>query len=294
MMKKSSKYLATLLLAVTLVAFRSDSTYENEIKAWHQKRVEALKTENGWLNLAGLFWLEEGENTIGGDTKNTIIFPPDRSDAFLGKIIVKDGKITFQAKEGAEVHFQNKPVTTIDLLPPGKPVVLEHKTLRWFIIQRGDKFAIRLRDLESPYLTGFKGIETFPINPDWRIQARFIPYTQKKVSITDITGRTYEQDSPGKLVFTVDGKEVSLDAVGTRERLHFIFADQSNKHETYGGGRFLDAEGPDADGNVWLDFNKATNPPCAFTPYATCPTPPKENRLSVAILAGEKRYNDLH
>ncbi|QIP16999.1 DUF1684 domain-containing protein [Spirosoma aureum] len=290
-MKKQMNWL--LLLPLLLLAFTIDSSYEEEIKLWHAKRVEDLKKEEGWLNLAGLFWLNEGENTFGGSDKNIIVFPADHSDAQLGKIILKKGKVTLETTPGSQIFEGDKPVTSLDIFPyTGKPIVLKHKSLRWFVIQRGDKYAIRLRDLESPYLKEFKGIDTYPISTDWRVKAKFVPTPGKKIAITDITGRVSDQESPGRLLFTVNGKEYSLDATGTTSRLHFVFADQTNKHDTYGGGRFLDAPGPDADGYTYLDFNKATNPPCAFTPYATCPTPPKENKLTVAIAAGEKRYGD--
>lgn len=290
-MKKQTIWM--LLLPLLLLAFTTDLSYEEEIRQWHQKREEDLKKEEGWLNLAGLFWLNEGVNTFGGSDKNRIVFPADHSDPKLGKIILKNGTVSVETTTGAQILEGDRPITKLDIFPyTGKPIVLKHKSLRWFVIQRGDKYAIRLRDLESPYLKEFKGIDTYPISTDWRIKARFEPTPGKKISITDITGRVSDQESPGRLHFTVNGKDYSLDATGTTSRLHFVFADQTNKHDTYGGGRFLDAPGPDADGYTYLDFNKATNPPCAFTPYATCPTPPKDNKLAVAISAGEKRYGD--
>ncbi|QDK81089.1 DUF1684 domain-containing protein [Spirosoma sp. KCTC 42546] len=290
-MKKQTNWL--FLAPLLLLAFTADLPYEEEIKQWHQKREEDLKKEEGWLNLAGLFWLKEGDNTFGGSDRNSIVFPSDHSDARLGKISLKNGKVTLETVAGAQIFEGDKPVTTLDIFPyTGKPIVLKHKSLRWFVIQRGDKYAIRLRDLESPSVKEFKGIDTYPISTGWRLKAKFIPTPGKKIAITDITGRTSDQDSPGRLLFTVNGKEYGLDATGNLNHLHFVFADLSNKHDTYGGGRFLDAPGPDADGYTYLDFNKATNPPCAFTPYATCPTPPKDNKLAVAITAGEKRYGD--
>jgi len=283
----------TLVLPLTLLAFTIDTSYEEEIKQWHQRREADLKKEEGWLNLAGLFWLNEGENTFGGSDKNAIVFPAEHSDANLGKIILKNGTVTVETLPGAPVFAGDAPVQKLQIFPyTDKPTVLRHQSLRWFVIQRGDKYAIRLRDLESPALTEFKGIDTYPINPDWRVKAKFVPTPGKKIAITDITGRVSDQDSPGKLVFLVNGKEQSLEATGDLTHLHFVFADQTNKHDTYGGGRFLDAPGPNKDGVTYLDFNKATNPPCAFTPYATCPTPPKANKLAVAITAGEKRYGD--
>lgn len=290
-MKKQAIW--AMVLPLALLAFTTDLPYEEEIKQWHQKREADLKKEEGWLNLAGLFWLNEGENTFGSSEQNTIVFPADHSDATLGKFILKNETVSVEIAPGAQVYAGDVPIRTLQLFPyTDKTAVLKHKSLRWFVIQRGDKFAIRLRDLESPALTGFKGIDLYPTNPAWRVKAKFVPTPGKKIAITDITGRTSDQDSPGKLVFSVNGREQSLESTGTLTHLHFVFADQTNKHDTYGGGRFLDAPGPDADGYTYLDFNKATNPPCAFTPYATCPTPPKANKLAIAIPAGEKRYGD--
>lgn len=266
-----------------------DSAYEASIKEWHKKRVEDLKAEDGWLNLEGLFWLQEGENTIGGSTQNSIVFPSVHSDNFLGKVFLKEGKVTFMATHNATITQKGEPVSEVELFPYNeKPVVLSHQSLRWFIIQRGDKYAIRLRDLEGEGIRNFKGIETFPINKKWRVKARFVPTEGKKLKITDITGQTYEQDSPGKFTFSVQGREYSLEASGTKSNLYIVFGDATNKYETYGGGRFLDVEIPDNKEIIYLDFNKAYNPPCVFTPYATCPIPTKENTLSLAIRAGEK------
>jgi uncharacterized protein len=290
---KQTTIILSLLLLVFAFAFEEDNNYETEIKNWHLKRAENLKKEDGWLNLAGLIWLQEGENTIGGDASNSIIFPSNHSDAKLGKVILKDGKVSFVTAEKATVFLGEEAVKQAGLFPySNKPVVLKHQSLRWFIIQRGEKFAIRLRDLESPYLKEFKGIETFPIDKNWRIKAKFVPTVGKKIKITDITGRTYEQESPGKLVFNINGKEYSLESTSSGNDLSLVFGDLSNKHESYGGGRFLEVPAPDAEGITYIDFNKAYNPPCAFTPYATCPLPTPENKLSVAIPAGEKRYGN--
>jgi len=285
-----------LIVIVSLFLFQSftaETPYEVSIRNWQRKRIDGLKAEEGWLNLVGLFWLEEGENTLGSDQKNTIIFPADRSDAFLGKVRLKSGIVSFIANKHVVVQLGMETVTNLDIFPyKDKPIVLSHQSLRWFVIKRGDKYAIRLRDLESPTLKDFKGIETFPISQNWKVKTTFVPTIGKKLRILDITGRAFEEDSPGKLVFTIDGKQYSLEATGTKDNLSFLFGDATNKHDTYGGGRFLDAEKPDAKGNIYLDFNKAYNPPCAFTPYATCPLPTKENKLTVAINAGEKYHGN--
>lgn len=291
-MKKHLRLPVILILGIILFAFKADESYEKEIKDWHKKRIESLKAEDGWLNIAGLLWLEEGENTFGGDSKNDIVFPRDKSNAALGKFIVKDGTVTLIANQNAEIFQNDQPVAKLEIFPSEKPVILKHQSLRWFIIKRGDKYAVRLRDLESQQLKDFKGINTYPIQPDWNIRAKFEPSAGKKIAITDITGRTADQDSPGTLVFNIKGKEYRLDAVDSEESLFIIFSDETNKKETYGSGRFLYASPPDSDGYTQLDFNKAINPPCAFTPYATCPLPPKQNKLAVAITAGEKRYGE--
>lgn len=285
----------TILLSVVLFSFitvSDDADYEKEIKTWHQNRIEGLKKENGWLNLAGLFWLEEGRNSFGGNVENKIIFPKDRSKAFLGDIILLNGEVFVETKADAEVFNEHEKVEKLKLFPTEKSIVLKHNSLRWFVIKRGDRYAIRLRDLESPFLKEFHGIETFKIDPKWKLKAKFIPTEGKKIAILDVTGQTSQQDSPGFLAFTIGGKEYKLDALKEGEEFFIIFGDKTNKKETYGAGRFVYAAKPDAEGYTFLDFNKAYNPPCAFTPYATCPLPPKQNLLPIEIKVGEKNYGN--
>jgi hypothetical protein len=294
-MKKNQTQFSILFLFVSIVLFSfssetDDSDYEKEIKSWHKNRVEGLKNENGWLNLAGLFWLEEGRNSFGGNTENKIIFPKDRSKAFLGDIILSKGEVFVETKADAEVFNENEKIEKLKLFPNDKSIILKHNSLRWFVIKRGERFAIRLRDLESPFLKEFHGIESFKIDPKWKLKAKFIPTEGKKIAILDITGQISQQGSPGVLVFTISGKEYKLDALAEGEEFFIIFGDKTNKKETYGAGRFVYAAKPDANGFTYLDFNKAYNPPCAFTPYATCPLPPKQNLLPIEIKAGEKNY----
>lgn len=290
-----TKYYFFSLIAFALCSFVSktdDSDYEKEIREWHKNRIEGLKKENGWLNLAGLFWLEEGKNTFGADRSNKIVFPENRSKKLLGDIILRNNEVFIETKADAEIFADDKAVSTLKIYPSEKPIVLKHGSLRWFVIKRGNKYAIRLRDLESPFLKEFHGIETFPIDKKWKIKAKFVATEGKKIPILDVTGQTNLQDSPGKLVFTIDGQEFSLDALAEGDEFFIIFGDKTNKKETYGAGRFLYASKPDAEGFTYLDFNKAYNPPCAFTPYATCPLPPKQNLLATEIKAGEKNYGN--
>ncbi len=296
-MKKNQPQFSILGIIISIMLFSfdtkiDDSDYEKEIKVWHQKRIEELKKEDGWLNLAGLFWLEEGRNSFGGNTENKIIFPKDRSKAFLGDIILSKGEVFIETRNDVEVFEENRKVEKLKLFPAEKPIVLKHNSLRWFVIKRGERYAIRLRDLESPFLKEFHGIETFNIDSKWKLKAKFVPTEGKKIAILDVTGQTSQQDSPGYLVFTLGKKEYKLDALVEGEELFIIFGDKTNKKETYGAGRFVYTAKPDTEGYTYLDFNKAYNPPCAFTPYATCPLPPKQNLLPINVKAGEKNYGN--
>ncbi|MDP1815533.1 MAG: DUF1684 domain-containing protein [Leadbetterella sp.] len=281
-------FLALLTFSSSGVAQTPD--YLQEINDWHKQREENLKKENGWLNLAGLFWLNEGRNTIGSDTKNDHLFPGDKCPDFLGEIFLRNGEVEFSVLNGHEVFIEGVKIQKVKIFPSEKPIILQYGSLKWLVIKRGEKFAIRLRDLKSPFLEEFTHIEHFKIDPKWNFTAKFVKTDNKKISILDITGQTSQQDSPGKLVFRIGKKEYSLDVLAEGDQFFVIFGDKTNKISTYGGGRYIYTQLPDAAGNVKIDFNKAYNPPCAFTPFATCPLPPKQNLLNVKIDAGEKNY----
>ncbi len=173
--------------------------------------------------------------------------------------------------------------------------VLKHRTLSWFVIERGSRLAIRLRDLDNPALANFKGIEMYPIDSKWNVKAQLKPYEPPKtISVPTVLGTIREQPSPGRLEFKIDDHRYSLDAISEESdgRLFIIFADKTTGGETYGGGRFLYADKLDGEEQTYsLDFNKAYNPPCAFSAFSTCPLPPDQNKLPVAITAGEKKYD---
>lgn len=267
-----------LLFLVFLSGFRSDTNYSLEIEAFRKARIESLKSENGWLNLAGLFWLKEGVNTLGGSEKNDFVFPADHSDEFLGQLLLKNGQVFYQTVSDAMLVYRD------DIKAP----VISHRSLRWFIIKRGDKYAVRLRDLEGEYVRAFRGIDCFPTDEKYRIVADFIPTKGKMMTIIDVTGRSYQLESPGMLRFTIGKKSYQLETSQEGDNLFIVFGDLTNKKQTYGAGRFIDTALPDAKGKVVIDFNKAYNPPCAFTPFATCPLPTPANKLAVEIRAGEQ------
>ena len=264
--------------------------YPKEINRWKEKRLARLKSENGWLNLAGLFWLEEGINTIGSDSSNSIIYP-DKAPPHLGKYLLESGQVRFIPEPGMEVLLEGKPIEEleIDTDKTGKPTLLESGSLAWFIIERGDQFGIRLRDYEHPAINQLTHIETFPADPAWKIEAVFEEYEEpRELLIPTIIGTVEKNMCPGILRFNVEGVEQEFYPVAAGKKLFVIFADETSALETYGGGRFLYLDRPDKRGLVTIDFNKAFNPPCAFTDYATCPLPPRENFLTVRIEAGEK------
>ncbi|MEI9921339.1 MAG: DUF1684 domain-containing protein [Bacteroidota bacterium] len=272
------------------------AAYEAEINAWHAKRIEDVKAPDGWLNLAGLYWLEPGPNTFGSDEKNTIVFPRGKIAERAGYFFVHDNSVTIHVNKDVSITSSGKQVTeqVIFHVDSANTTKLESGSLQWNIIKRDNKLGIRLRDFESEIQKTFKGIERYPVDPDYRVTARLEKSDSiHTINITNILGQTTSQLSPGTLVFTLKGTEYRLDVLeGNKEEFFVIFADSTSGRETYGGGRFLYVKKPAADGLTFVDFNKAYNPPCVFTPYATCPLPPKQNELRVKILAGEKNYGD--
>jgi hypothetical protein len=273
--------------------------YLQEIETWRRERDEGLRNPDGWLTLFGLFWLEEGENRFGSAPDNQIVFPAGRAPARAGTLRLAGGKVTLEAAPEAGITHEGKPVTTLALASDaaeGGATVLELGALRFHVIDRGGRLGVRARDRESPALAAFRGVESFPLAPAWRVEARFEPYDPPKpVPVPNILGTVEETPSPGAVVFDRDGKTYRIDALpGSPEGdLFLIFGDRTNGAETYGGGRFL-VTPPPAGGKVVVDFNKAYNPPCVFTAYATCPLPPRQNKLDLAVAAGEKMYGEAH
>ena len=270
----------------------ADPAYLNEIEQWHAKRIENLKKENSWLNLVGLFWLKPGVNKFGSAEGNDIVFPEKAPD-YIGTFTLKDSVVTIKVLPDVKVFFNNLEVREMvmqnDLT--GNQTTLSHDSFKWFIIKRGDRYGVRLRDLDAPLLKEFKGIERFPVNKDWQIEAAFVSYNPpKKIMVPNILGDSDEEVVTGKLVFKIENKEFRLDPIDSGDRLFLIFGDETNGESTYGAGRFLYTDKQDSTGKVIIDFNKAYNPPCVFTKYATCPLPPEQNRLEIKITAGEKLF----
>lgn len=269
-----------------------------EVEAWRAERDAALRRPDGWLSLAGLFWLNEGDNTAGSMPTSDLVFPAERAPLELGVFHRRGNVVSFRPRAGAEVTIDGEPVSGETVLVPdteGSPTVLEHGSLRFYAIIRGDQVGVRLKDAASPVLARFEGMDYFPVDAAWRVVARFEPYDPPKIlRVPNIIGSVEELPSPGAAVFTVDGREVRLEPTREGDELFFVFGDATNGRETYGGGRFLYTDLPAPDGTLVLDFNRAYNPPCVFTPYATCPLPTRENKLPIPIRAGERAYEGAH
>lgn len=269
--------------------------YVKEIQEWHKKRIASLTRQDGWLSLTGLYWLKNGENKFGSDTSNDIVFPTGKAPDYIGFFTLKNDQVSINIKSDISVLYQGQPIQSLKLKSDaeGEPSVLSLGSLKWFIIKRGDQFAVRLRDSENSTLKNFKGIETFPVDTTWCVKAKFEPYDiPKEIPIPTVLGTTTIEKCPGTLVFSIHDQIYRLDPLADdlNQPLFLIFADQTNGDKTYGGGRFLIVDKPDKNGLTLIDFNKAYNPPCAFTKYATCPLPPSQNRLPIYITAGEKKY----
>ena len=272
--------------------------YQQEMDQWHQKRIDELKSETGWLNLAGLFWLKEGINTFGSDKSNDLVFPEGKIAPKAGFFLVKNGVVQMNVIGDVKVMNDSVKVKGEIIFHPdsAKNATLTHVSLQWFVIKRDDQVGIRLRDLQSKGVEEFSGIERYEVDPAWRVEATLEGSpTPKKISITNVLGQTIDQVSPGTLVFELDGQAFTLDALESgNDELFIIFGYPTNVKETYPSGRYLYAKIPDANGKTIVDFNQSINPPCAFTPFATCPLPPPQNVLPIAIRSGEKNYKGAH
>jgi len=276
---------------------KASPAYLAEINDWHAERVSRLTSKTGWLSLSGLFWLREGENTFGSHPENRIQFPKGRAPEYIGTFFLNEGLVLAKIKKGVQVLYRDSLISEIEMKADisGNPTILSLDSLSWFIIKRGEQTGVRLRDKENRRLSAFSGIDRFPVDSTWRVTARFEPYDPPKViDVPNIIGSVNQSTSPGALVFEIGEKTCRLDALAEPgdKKMFLIFADQTNGIDTYGAGRFLSVDMPDKEGYTLIDFNKAYNPPCAFTPYATCPLPPAQNILPVEVTAGEKNYGE--
>ncbi len=295
----------TFLLAAAVVTCESapagpasmepDAAYRSGYEKWKSELVDDLK--KNWVPLAGLFWLKPGDNSFGSDPSNKVAFPAGTAPAHAGVFTLQGDSVTMKLEPGVKATVDDKPVTTVALESDasGKATLVAMGNLRFKVIKRGDRLGIRLKDLDSPAVRNFHPLIFYPLSTKFIVNAKWVPSDgSKTVDVPNVLGDVTTEKVAGEAHFTIDGQELHLTALGgdPQKGLFFVFNDLSSKTDTYPAGRFLDTDAV-SNGSVVLDFNKAYNPPCASTPYATCPLAPKENRLQVAIPVGEK-YDRAH
>jgi hypothetical protein len=281
-----------LLAATGPVDFAAEQA---SIQQWREQRAASLTSDTGWLTLAGLFWLDNGSNSFGSGSGNALVLNNAALADTAGSFEVDGGSVRFVAQSDGGVTLNGQRFDSVSLKTDasGDPTVLASGTLRFFVIERGGKLGVRVRDLNNPRRLEFRGLSYFPVSTAWVVKARFVPYPPgKRIKIINILGMEVDAESPGAVVFSRNGRQWRLDTVidspGDQE-LSIMLADGTSGQETYGAGRFLDIPLPQG-GTAVLDFNKAYNPPCALNDFATCPLPPPQNRLQLRIDAGEMKY----
>jgi uncharacterized protein (DUF1684 family) len=302
---KSAFRWAVLLLALCALAALDDTAgnatpavseaYQKSFNQWKAELVTSRR--QNWLTLVGLFWLKEGANDFGSDASNRIVLPASSVPAHAGNFTLHGGEVTLQMSGASKAEIDGNTVTTATLQSDEteKPTVISLGSLRMHVIKRGSRLGIRVKDPNNPAAKSYAGPVFYPLNMDYRVIAKWLPADGKQtVNVPDVLGDTTPVPIAGTAVFQINGHEYRLTDIGgdSSKGLFFVFNDLTKKTETYPGGRFLETD-PVKNGTVVIDFNYAYNPPCSVTPYATCPLAPPENRLAVAVPAGEK-YDKQH
>lgn len=265
--------------------------------AWRAKQEADLRDPGGWLSVVGLTFLKPGVNTVGTKADDDVVLPVGAGLARIGRLTYDAGRVWLDLEPGVSATSEAGPISTrVELRAPGSDakqgvgrVTVGHIT--FLLHASGSRLAVRVRDPQSELLRGFTGRRWFPINGRWAVSGKFVPYAQPvTIPAQNILGDNTPTVSPGEVEFKLDGATYRLIAYGSRERLSFVLRDATAGSETY-RIRFLSASAS-ADGSVLVDFNRAYNPPCAFNPNTTCPVPPPQNRLAIAIPAGERIYQN--
>ncbi len=271
------------------------SEYEKQILDWHHERNARLNQSDGWLTLSGLFWLEQGDNRFGAAADNQLIFHGENVPPWMGVLHLEGDSVSIRVSDSVQIYLQDALVNETGLKKDdsGDPDILTWGSLTWYIIQRGERTGVRLKDSKHPNYVNFKPTELFPIDSAWRIPATIESFdTTTRVDIVNVLGDTSPTATPGLLHFKINKHSYTLTPLADPgdESYFIIFGDATNGLSTYGAGRFLVVPAVDEKGETFIDFNKSYNMPCVFSAYATCPLPPAENMLSVEIEAGEKAY----
>jgi len=298
--------LFALALIITLLSCsgpspQADPAYLAEIEAVWAEREARLTADDGWLTLTGLYWLELGPNTVGSSPDAAVLLPEGAASGHVGVLeLSDDGRVTLNPSPAGELTVNGVPAEERELTSDatGAPDLLRAGRVLFYLISRGDRIGVRVKDPEAPVRHDFEGLDHFPVDPAFRIIATLDPYPEpKEVAIPTVIGEPSMMLAPGLLRFEINGEAVSLEPyISTPDdrNLFLVFRDSTSGDTTYGAGRFLDAELAEESNEVVLDFNLATNPPCAFPPFATCPLPTPENTLFVPVEAGEMYSGFAH
>lgn len=268
------------------------TAYEAEIEQWHQKMHDGLVGEAGWLSLVGLYWLHTGNNSIGANPDGDVVLNSPQVPAQLGVIELADDQLVLRITADAPVLVDGVPATTAELrddYSEAGPSLVQIGSITFFVIRRGREYAIRVRDANAPARLNFAGRKWFPLDQAYQVDGVYSPHeTPRTLQVVTSSGNLVPVTNPGRVTFALQGQQFALEAFTAGENeLWFVFKDATSGKLTYGAGRFMYAP-LHPDGTVSLDFNKAYHPPCAFTAFATCPFPPKENALPVEIPVGER------
>lgn len=296
----------TGIIALLLVSASLYGRYEiqnvqkkNNHQAWQFERSWEMRSERtSWLSLAGLFWLDEGRSTLGLHPDNDFYIRDREGPDYLGQFIREQDSVFFEASDGVSIMLNNEPLKgrvnmVTQMGEEAGATKLQYQNLTWWVIDRDGQLGVRVWDVESKDRKDFRGINSYEFDLDWQLEARFVPYKEdQEFTYPTVLGTTRTESSPGLLVFQYADKQYEIVPFERDEgdRLFIVFGDQTNGTETYGGGRFIYVEKPDDTGFTVIDFNKAYNPPCAFSDYSTCPQPLMQNRLPIQVNAGEKKY----
>jgi len=289
MLNKLNHIIIFLFLSGVISSCNNNQTYSDEIIKFRAKRVNYLKSRKGYLNLVGLHWIFNGTYTLGGSQNNDLPFPRSFPSNF-GKLMITNDSIKFNFDFPVLVDSSNN-INSFNFSKNDLEHDFSWKSFQWFIIKRGQNYALRIKDFENYLISEINKIPAFRIDKSWRIKGTFKPYLKEQErTISNIWGHAVEQPTAGIVTFNYADKIYELESNIESGKLAVIFKDETTGNETYSGGRQLYLSKPDKDGEVILDFNKSFNFPCAFNDFTTCPVPPEKNHLPFRIIAGEKRY----
>lgn len=290
------KRIAVLLLALAAAPALAQGTYDEAgLKAFHAERQKVLLADDGWFTVAGLHFLNPGENKFGSDPLNDIVLEYADVPKQAGVITMNGNDVTIKAADGQTLTYNGKPVKDgpLRLAGMGRPAdQITYQSTTFFLHYSGPRLAIRVRDKNAPLRKNFSGLKWYATNPAAVVTGQFTPLaTPKTVQGPNILGDLEPFAVAGTVAVTIGGKTANMEAWKSGNQLWFVFRDLTSADSTYPSARFLYTDGPTPDGKVVMDFNKARNPPCAYNPWTTCPLPPAANKLAVRIEAGEKRYH---